>query len=61
MTEPTPDPDRASLARRLCADLDATRVGFGFAAVAVVIAVLAFGVTPTALALGLLALLASEV
>ncbi|MCA9691139.1 MAG: hypothetical protein KC636_16160 [Myxococcales bacterium] len=55
-----PDPRRDSLAKRVCADLDVAHVGLGFAAVAVVIAVLVFGLTPTALALGLLAVLAID-
>ena len=51
------EPSRSSLAKRVCADLDVAHVGVGFAVVAAVIAVLVFGLSPTALAIGLLATL----
>ena len=44
-------------AKRSTSELDVRHVGLGFAVVAALICVLAFGLAPTALAIGLLALL----
>lgn len=46
-----------ALARRISGAVDVPSAGLGFALVGIVIAILVFGVAPTALALGLLALL----
>jgi hypothetical protein len=49
--------ERGGLAKPIANSLDVRTVGFGFATVATIILVLMLGIAPTALALGLLALL----
>lgn len=52
--KPRPGTGAASLARQVCAQLDVNSVGLGFA---VVIALFVFGLAPTVVAVGLVALL----
>lgn len=49
-----------ALAKRLAAELDVQSAGLAFALVGMIAAVVLFGLAPTALALGLLALLVVE-
>lgn len=49
-----------ALAKRLAAELDVQSAGIAFALLGVLVAVLAFGLAPTGIALGLLALLVVE-
>ena len=59
--DPHTNPARArALAKRIAGKLDVQASGLAFAVVAVVICVTVFGLAPTTLALGLLALLVVE-
>ena len=49
-----------ALAKRLAAELDVQSAGIAFALLGVLVAVLVFGLAPTGIALGLLALLVVE-
>lgn len=49
-----------ALARRIAGAIDVRSFGLGFALVAIVVAVLVFGIAPTAIGIGLAALLLVE-